>query len=43
MYAIRSYYAEEAIDAVEAIMFDKIFGNSGNQIVIEEFLSYNFV
>ncbi len=31
--------AEEAIDAVEAIMFDKIFGNSGNQIVIEEFLT----
>lgn len=29
---------EEAIDAVKSIMLDKAFGNSGNKIVIEEFL-----
>jgi len=29
---------EEAIDAVHSIMEDKIFGSSGNNIVIEEFL-----
>ena len=29
---------EEAIDAVHSIMEDKVFGNSGNKIVIEEFL-----
>ncbi len=29
---------EEAMDAVHAMMEDKIFGASGNQIVIEEFL-----
>ena len=30
---------EEAIDAVKSIMEDKIFGDSGNNIVIEEFLT----
>ena len=30
---------EEAIDAVKSIMEDKIFGESGNNIVIEEFLT----
>ena len=30
---------EEAVDAVHAIMEDKIFGESGAQIVIEEFLT----
>jgi len=30
---------EEAIDAVKSIMGDKIFGESGNSIVIEEFLT----
>ena len=30
---------EEAIDAVKSIMMDKKFGASGNQIVIEEFLT----
>ena len=29
----------EACDAVRSIMEDKVFGNSGNQIVIEEFLT----
>ena len=29
---------EEAVDAVKSIMEDKAFGDSGNQIVIEEFL-----
>ena len=29
---------EEATDAVHSIMEDKVFGNSGNKIVIEEFL-----
>ena len=29
---------EEAIDGIKSIMQDKIFGNSGNKIVIEEFL-----
>ncbi|MBQ8766515.1 MAG: phosphoribosylamine--glycine ligase [Clostridia bacterium] len=30
---------EEAVDAVKSIMEDKIFGESGNNIVIEEFLT----
>lgn len=30
---------EQAVDAVNSIMSDKIFGDSGNQIVIEEFLT----
>ena len=30
---------EEAFSAVRSIMEDKVFGNSGNKIVIEEFLS----
>ena len=30
---------EQALDAVHSMMEDKIFGNSGNQIVIEEFLT----
>lgn len=30
---------EDALDAVRSIMQDKIFGNSGNKIVIEEFLT----
>ena len=30
---------EEAFDAVRSIMQDKVFGNSGNKIVIEEFLT----
>jgi phosphoribosylamine--glycine ligase len=30
---------EEAVEAVETIMLDKKFGDSGNQIVIEEFLT----
>ncbi len=30
---------EEAIDAVNSIMEDKVFGESGNNIVIEEFLT----
>ena len=30
---------EEAIDAVKSIMLDKAFGDSGNQIVVEEFLT----
>ena len=30
---------EEAIDAVKTIMGDKVFGESGNQVVIEEFLT----
>ena len=30
---------EEALDAVHSIMEDKIFGSSGNKIVIEEFLT----
>jgi phosphoribosylamine--glycine ligase len=30
---------EEAVQAVETIMLDKKFGDSGNQIVIEEFLT----
>ena len=30
---------EEAIDAVKSIMEDKVFGESGNNIVIEEFLT----
>ena len=30
---------EEAIDAVNSIMTDKKFGNSGNRIVVEEFLT----
>ena len=30
---------EEAVDAVKSIMTDKKFGDSGNQIVIEEFLT----
>ncbi|MDD6479599.1 MAG: phosphoribosylamine--glycine ligase [Oscillospiraceae bacterium] len=30
---------EEAIDAVKSIMEDKVFGDSGNNIVIEEFLT----
>lgn len=29
---------EEAIDAVNSIMADKVFGASGNQIVVEEFM-----
>ena len=29
----------QAIDAIKSMMQDKIFGNSGNQIVIEEFLT----
>ncbi len=29
---------QEAIDAINSIMLDKIFGKSGNEIVIEEFL-----
>ena len=29
---------EEAVDGIKSIMQDKIFGNSGNKIVIEEFL-----
>ncbi|MBE6602893.1 MAG: phosphoribosylamine--glycine ligase [Ruminococcaceae bacterium] len=30
---------EEAMDAVHSIMEDKVFGKSGNQIVVEEFLT----
>ncbi len=30
---------EEAIDAVKTIMGDRVFGDSGNQVVIEEFLT----
>ncbi|MBR3844556.1 MAG: phosphoribosylamine--glycine ligase, partial [Clostridia bacterium] len=30
---------EEALDAVHSMMEDKIFGESGNQIVVEEFLT----
>lgn len=30
---------DEAIDAVKTIMGDKVFGESGNQVVIEEFLT----
>lgn len=30
---------EEAMDGVRSIMADKVFGDSGNQIVIEEFLT----
>lgn len=30
---------DEAVDAVRTIMEDKVFGNSGNRIVIEEFLT----
>ena len=30
---------EEAFDAVRSIMMDKVFGDSGNNIVIEEFLT----
>ena len=30
---------EEAMDAVKSMMSDKVFGNSGDQIVIEEFLT----
>ncbi len=30
---------EEAVDAVKSIMQDKVFGESGNNIVIEEFLT----
>lgn len=30
---------EEAVDAVKSIMKDKVFGDSGNNIVIEEFLT----
>ena len=30
---------EEALDAVKSMMSDKVFGNSGDQIVIEEFLT----
>ncbi|MBE6580698.1 MAG: phosphoribosylamine--glycine ligase [Ruminococcaceae bacterium] len=30
---------EEAMDAVRSIMEDKVFGKSGNQIVVEEFLT----
>lgn len=30
---------EEAMDAVRSMMSDKVFGNSGDQIVIEEFLT----
>ena len=30
---------EEAQDAVHSIMSDKIFGNAGNRVVIEEFLT----
>ena len=30
---------EEAVDAVKSMMSDKVFGNSGDQIVIEEFLT----
>ena len=29
---------EQAVDAINSIMLDKIFGNSGNEIVIEEYL-----
>ncbi|MGN0173961.1 MAG: phosphoribosylamine--glycine ligase [Acutalibacteraceae bacterium] len=29
---------EEAVDGIKSIMQDKIFGNSGNKIVVEEFL-----
>lgn len=35
---IIAFTKEEAIDAVKTIMEDKIFGESGNSIVIEEFL-----
>ena len=30
---------EEAMDAVKSMMSDKVFGNSGDQIVVEEFLT----
>ncbi len=30
---------EEAIDAVKSMMSDKVFGNSGSRVVIEEFLT----
>ena len=30
---------EDAVDAVKSMMSDKVFGNSGDQIVIEEFLT----
>lgn len=36
--AIVCYTRKEALDAVKEIMQDKKFGDSGNQIVIEEFL-----
>ena len=30
---------EDAVAAVESIMLDRAFGDSGNQVVIEEFLT----
>jgi len=37
--AIRANNYDEAINAINAMMEDKVFGNSGNNIVIEEFLT----